>query len=403
MKYAVIVGGLRTPFCKAGSAFASLSASDLGRHVTTALLTQTGLDPDMIDHVICGCVSQPADTANIARIIALRSGIPEHVPAMTVHRNCASGMEAVTTAVEKMAAGQGEIFLVGGVESMTHMPLLFNDRSGAKFAQLARAKSLGQRLRAMATFRPSDFSPTPAIKLGLTDPVVGLNMGETAELLAREYNLTRRDQDAFALRSHQRASAAIERLAMEITPVPVNGKSIAADNGVRADSSMEALTRLSPIFEKKCGTVTAGNASQISDGAVALLIMSAERAESLGLEPLGRIERYAYAGCDPRRMGLGPMHAIARAGRPIADAEIIELNEAFAAQALAVSQALGGLPDDLLNPNGGAIALGHPVGASGARIILTCLHELKRRKARTGLATLCVGGGQGGAVWLERN
>jgi acetyl-CoA acetyltransferase family protein len=403
MKTAVIVDGLRTPFCKAGSTFAGLTAADLGRQVTVALLARTGLDPAMIDHVIFGCVSQPADTANIARVIALRSGIPQHVPALTVHRNCASGMEAVTTAVEKLAAGQGEIFLVGGTESMSHLPLLYNASSTAKFSKLARAKSLGSRLRAMAGFRPRDFSPIPAIKLGLTDPVAGLNMGETAEILAREFSLTRNDQDAYAMRSHHRASAAGQNFSTEMTPVFVNGQAIVTDNGIRPDSSLEALAKLSPVFTKQCGTVTAGNSSQISDGAVALLVMSEERANSLGLEPLGRIERYAYAGCDPRRMGLGPVHAIAKAGRSLADAEVIEINEAFAAQTLAVIQALGGLPDDLYNPNGGAIALGHPVGASGARIILTCLHELKRRAARTGLATLCVGGGQGGAVWLERN
>lgn len=403
MKTAVIVDGLRTPFCKAGSAFAGLSAADLGRVVVTSLLARTGLDPALIDHVIFGCVSQPADTANIARVIALRSGIPESVPAVSVHRNCASGMEAVTTAVEKMATGQGDIFLVGGTESMSHMPLLFSDRSSNKFSQLARAKSMGARLRAMMKFRPADFSPVPAIKLGLTDPVVGLNMGETAELLAREYGINRNDQDAFAVSSHQRATAGRNALAHEICPVFVNGKPVTEDNGVRPDSSLEALARLSPVFEKKCGTVTAGNSSQISDGAVALLIMSEERAEALGMEPLGRIERFAYAGCDPRRMGLGPVNAIARAGRAVSDAEVVEVNEAFAAQTIAVSKALGGLPAEVLNPNGGAIALGHPVGASGARIILTCLHELNRRKAHTGLATLCVGGGQGGAVWLERN
>lgn len=403
MKTAVIVDGLRTPFCKAGSSFASLSASDLGRTVVTALLTKTGIDPSLIDHVIFGCVSQPADTANIARVIALRSGIPERVPALTVHRNCASGMEAVTMAAEKLAAGQGEVFLVGGTESMSHMPLLFSDAASSKFSTLARAKSLGAKLRAMAGFRPNDFSPVAAIRLGLTDPVAGMNMGETAELLARENHLSRKEQDAFALRSNQRAAAGADKLAQEITPVFVDGKAIISDNGVRADSSMEALAKLKPVFERKCGTVTAGNSSQISDGAVALLVMSEDRAEALGLEPLGRIERHAYSGCDPKRMGLGPVHAIARAGRSVHEAEVIEINEAFAAQTLSVAQELGGLPDNILNPNGGAIALGHPVGASGARIILTCLNELKRRNARTGLATLCVGGGQGGAVWLERN
>lgn len=404
MKTAVIVAGLRTPFCKAGTTLASLSAADLGQHVTTALLARTGLDPDMIDHVIFGCVAQPANTANIARVIALRSGIPAHVPAVTVHRNCASGMEAVTTAVEKIAAGQGEIFLVGGTESMSQMPLLYNDSARAKFSSLSRARSFMAKMATLTKFRPADFSPLVGIKLGLTDPVIGMNMGDTAELLAQDFHLTRQAQDSFAMQSHLQAAQATSKLAEEIAPILTNGVPVTADNGIRPDSNLEALAKLTPVFQKSCGTVTAGNSSQISDGAVALLVMTEHRALALGLEPLGRIERYAYAGCDPRRMGLGPIHAIARAGRPVADAAVLEINEAFAAQSLAVIAALGGLPPNtVLNPNGGAIALGHPVGASGARIILTCLHELKRRQARTGLATLCVGGGQGGAVWLERN
>ncbi len=400
MKTAVIVAGLRTPFGKMGGAFASLTAADLGRLAVTGLLTRTGLDPGLIDHVIFGCVGQPADTPNIARVIALRSGIPESVPAVTVNRNCASGMEAVTTAVEKMAAGQGEIFLVGGTESMSHYALMFPETSHAKFSQLARARDLINRGRAMASFRPRDFAPVPALKLGLTDPVIGMNMGETAELLAQEYNLTRTAQDTFAMRSHRRAVGAF---ADEILPVSCCGKAITTDQGIRPDSSLEALGKLPPVFAKVGGTVTAGNSSQISDGAVALLVMSETKASALGLEPLGRIERYAYVGCDPRRMGLGPVAAIAKAGRLIGDADVVEINEAFAAQTLAVSRALGGLPDDVLNPHGGAIAIGHPVGASGARLILTCLQELHHRQARIGLATLCVGGGQGGAVWLERN
>jgi acetyl-CoA acetyltransferase family protein len=402
MKSLVIINGVRTPFCKAGTALAGLGAAELGRAAVTALLARTSLDPGMVDEVIFGCVSQPADSANVARVIALRSGIPEHVPGVTVHRNCASGMEAVTTAAEKLAAGQGEVFIVGGTESMSQVPLLFPRGTDAKFARLAKGRSRFARLGASLNFRPRDFKPVPALRLGLCDAVAGMNMGETAELLAREHGISREAQDAFALRSHQRAAGAREKLAEEIAPVYLDGKTVAADNGIRTDSSLAALASLRPIFEPVCGSVTAGNSSQITDGAVALLVMSEERAAKLNLKPIGRLERHAYAGCDPKRMGLGPVHAIKKAGRPAADADVIEINEAFAAQTLAVLKLMGGVPEDALNPNGGAIALGHPVGASGARLILTCLHELNRRKARFGLATLCVGGGQGGAVWLER-
>ncbi|MGI8601615.1 MAG: thiolase family protein [Verrucomicrobiales bacterium] len=404
MNALVVIDGVRTPFCKAGTTLAGLGAADLGRIAVTALLARTGIDPEIVDEVIFGCVGQPADSANVARVIALRSGLPERIPAVSVHRNCASGMEAVTSAVEKLAAGHGEVFIVGGTESMSHLPLLFPKGTGAKFARLARGRGLAARLGASLKFRPADFKPVPALRLALVDPVAGMNMGETAELLAREHHISRQDQDRFALRSHQRAELGKESLAQEIAPVHLDdGTAVTADNGVRPDSTLEKLAKLAPAFlNHGCGTVTAGNSSQITDGAVALLVMSASRAQALGLEPLGRIERYAYAGCDPRRMGLGPVNAIEKAGRPVGDADVVELNEAFAAQSLAVLQELGGVAEEKLNPNGGAIALGHPVGASGARLILTCLKELKRRKANTGLATLCVGGGQGGAVWLER-
>jgi acetyl-CoA acetyltransferase family protein len=398
----VVIDGVRTPFCKAGTTLAELGAADLGHHAVTALLARTGLDPALVDEVIFGCVGQPADAANVARVIALRSGIPESVPAATVHRNCASGLEAVTTAADRLAAGRGEIFIVGGTESMSRMPLLFPQSSGAKFGRLAKSKTWLDRLRAISAFGPRDFKPVPALQLGLTDPVAGLNMGETAELLAREHEITRLDQDQFAVRSHHCAAAAKDRLAEEIAPIHLRGSVIAHENGVRPDSTPEALAKLRPVFEHICGTVTAGNSSQISDGAVALLVTSESAAARMNLSPLGRVERHVCVGCDPRRMGLGPVHAINAAGRPIGEADVIELNEAFAAQALAVGK-VSGLPiDDRLNPNGGAIALGHPVGATGARLVLTCLKELNRRKGRSGLIALCVGGGQGAAMWIER-
>lgn len=402
----VIVDGVRTPFCKMGTELASFTADDLGRIAVNALLTRTGLDPALIDEVIFGCVAQPMDAANIARVIALRAGIPQSVPASTVHRNCASGFESVTTAYERMCAGRGSIYIVGGTESMSHVPMLFQEATAKKFADLARSKTAAQKVSALAAFRVTDFEPRAGLKLGLTDPVSGLNMGETAELLAREDGITREQQDAFALRSHEKAVAAEAKLKEEICAVYVGGKPLLRDNGPRAEQSMTVLGNLKPVFEKY-GTVTAGNSSQITDGAVALLVMTESRARELGYTPLGALTSYAYAGCDPARMGLGPVAAMERMSKTssltLADADIIEINEAFAAQVLAVlSRLKPEIPPEKLNVNGGAIALGHPVGATGARLILTSLKELARRQAKRALVTLCVGGGQGGAIWLER-
>ncbi len=423
----VIVDGVRTPFCKMGTDLAALSADELGRIATQALLTRTGLDPALIDEVIFGCVGQPADAANVARVIALRAGIPEHVPAITVHRNCASGLESLTQAYEKMTAGRGSIFLVGGTESMSNYPLLYTKTAAEKLAKLSRAKSFVEKVSALTAFRPADFKPRITLQLGLTDPVCGMNMGDTAELLARESGLSREEQDAFALESHQRAAAAKAKLAEEICPVfptLASGKStkpIVADNGVRESQTMEALAKLRPVFDRHHGTVTAGNASQITDGAVALLVMTEERAAELGFTPLGALLGYAYAGCDPTRMGLGPVYAIAKAeektGLAVNAADLIEINEAFAAQTLAVlkcceseqfakkmlgrSSPVGEIRRDRLNVNGGAIALGHPVGATGARLVLASLKELKRQNLKRALVSVCVGGGQGAAIWLE--
>ena len=421
----VIIDGVRTPFCKMGSELARLGADELGRIAAQALLTRTGVNPAVIDEVIFGCVGQPADAANVARVIALRAGVPEHVPAFTVHRNCASGMEAFTQAYEKMCAGRGEVFLVGGTESMSKYPLQYPEAAAAKFAKLGRAKSLGQRLGEFLKFRPSDlFNPRVTLLLGLTDPVCALNMGETAEVLAREHEICREKQDAFAVESHARALAARDKLAEEICPVypPWTREVVTNDNGPRKDSTPEALAKLRPVFDKRNGTVTAGNSSQITDGAVALLVMTEQKAAQLGLSPIGALTGYAYAGCDPQRMGLGPVFAMARAeeqlGMTLDHADLIEINEAFAAQVLACLRCLksdefarkflkrerhlGKIERDRLNVNGGAIALGHPVGATGARLILTSLKELARRDQKRALVSLCVGGGQGAAIWLER-
>ena len=404
----VIIDGVRTPFCKAGTTLATLHASDLGRIATDALLTKTGIDPAALDEVIFGCVCQPPDAANIARVIALRAGIPQHVPAATVHRNCASGFEAITTAYERMTAGHGSLFVVGGVDSMSQVPLLFEGSAADKFAALAKAKTMPAKLNALAGFRARDFSPRIGLKLGLTDPVTGLNMGETAEILAREQGITRNAQDDFAIHSHQKALAGRAALAEEIAPVYGERKLVAEDNGPRDDQTLEVLGKLRPVFDR-FGSVTPGNSSQITDGGVALLVASEERAQQLGLTPLGYLGGYAYTGCDPARMGLGPVYAMEKlekqTGHKVTEADLVEINEAFAAQVLAVlklqRERQREVPLEKLNVNGGSIALGHPVGATGARLVLTSLKELRRRNQQTALVSACVGGGQGAALWLE--
>jgi acetyl-CoA C-acetyltransferase/acetyl-CoA acyltransferase len=310
-----------------------------------------------------------------------------------------------------VASGRGSLYLVGGVESMSQVPLLYSASAAQKFGTVGRAKTLKAKLAAYSAFRPADFEPRVGLKLGLSDSVVNMNMGETAELLANEHGLSREAQDDFAIRSHKHALAARDRLAEEITPIFGAGKNgpLQHDNGPRKDSTAEALAKLRPVFNKY-GSVTPGNSSQITDGAVALLVGTAERARALGIRPIGKLVEYAYAGCDPARMGLGPYYAIERLekrlGRSLKEADLVEINEAFAAQVLAVLKLLREsereIPDEKLNVNGGSIALGHPVGASGARLVLTALHELQRRGQKTACVSACVGGGQGGALWVER-
>ncbi len=423
-----VVDGIRTPFTKAGTTLAEIDAVQLGRTAVASLLARTGIDPAQVDELIFGCVAQPAQAANIARVIALRAGLPQSMPAVTVHRNCASGFESITNAADKIAAGRGDIFIVGGVESMSQVPLLYSYATAKKFSAIARAKSLSKKVGAIASFRPIDFKPRIGLQLGLLDPVSGLNMGQTAELLARDWNISRTAQDQFALQSHLKATVAREKLAQEITPVflgkTVQGKNfVDQDNGPRDKQTLEALSKLKPVFEPGTGSVTAGNSSQITDGACALLVMTEEGLQKTNLSPLGRLIEYAYAGLDPARMGLGPVYAInaleKRCGLGLHDAEVIEINEAFAAQVLACQRAsisksycrdhldretvLGEIPSEILNVNGGGIALGHPVGVSGSRLVLTALKELHRRHAEKALVSLCVGGGQGGALWLSRN
>ncbi len=425
----VLAAGLRTPQAKAGGRFRGEDAGHLGALAARELIARSGIDPAELDEVIVGCAGPPHDQANLGRVVGLRAGVPEHVPGRTVARNCASGFEAVTSAIQQIQAGRGSLFLCLGVEVMSAYPLHQSVPMTRLFERLMRAKTLGARLGALASFRPSFLKPRVALMEGLTDPTVGMIMGSTAELLAREFQISREDADQFACESHRRAQAARDsgRFQREILPVlPLGaGKddhALEHDDGIRDGQDMKALGKLKPFFEKPDGTVTAGNSSQVTDGACALIVCTEERAAELGLTPLARVRDYAWAGLDPARMGLGPVHATAelfrRTGVRLEDIGVVELNEAFAAQVLACTKAfaslayakehlgrtsaLGELDPARLNKNGGGIALGHPVGCTGARLLLTTAHELQISNASLGLATLCIGGGQGGSFLLER-
>ncbi len=425
----VIAAGLRTPQAKAGGAFAREDAAHLAATVAREMLARAAVDPRVIDEVIAGCAGPPHDQANVARVLGLRAGLPRSTPARTVARNCASGMEALTSAATCIEAGIGDAYLAVGVEVMSRFPLIVSEKMTRLFDALSRAKSTGQRVAALASFRPQMLKPRIAIMEGLTDPISGLIMGKTAELLAREFAITREDADRYSAESHARAQRARDagRFAPEILPhlplgAPAGARALEHDDGIRDGQTVEALAKLKPYFEKPDGRVTVGNSCGITDAACALLVTSATRAKELGLKPLARLRGWAWAGCDPARMGLGPVFATSKlleeVELPLASIGAIEINEAFAAQVIACtkafesdafareqlgrSEALGAIDPARLNPNGGGIALGHPVGATGARIVLTAAHELARGNHRYTLATLCIGGGQGGAVLLER-
>ncbi|KAA3614728.1 MAG: thiolase family protein [Calditrichaeota bacterium] len=427
MKNVVIVDGLRTPYAKMGTAYNSIPAHELGGILLKEFLERMELNPAELDEVIIGNVAQPPEATNIARNIALLAGVPEAVPAFSVQRNCSSGMQSISDAWYRIQAGDGNMFLSGGVESMTKIPLIWNEAATRWFASMFKARSMGQKVGTMAGFKMKFLTPVVGLQLGLTDGFCGMNMGDTAELLAREFKIGREEQDQFAMLSHNRAEAAQKNgfYKDELMPVsipPKYEKVLDSDNGVREGQNMQALTKLRPVFDKHNGTVTAGNASQITDGAAVVLVMEEEKAKEMGYKPIGRIKSFAYAGLDPKRMGLGPAYstklALEKAGMTMKDIERVEINEAFAAQVIAnmrifesaehskkyldMDKALGAINPEILNVNGGAIALGHPVGSSGTRLVHTLLRELKNSDKNIGLATLCVGGGQGAAFILER-
>ena len=391
----VIVDGVRTPQGVFGGALKTLTAQQLGEVAVRELLKRTNLQPDLLEEVIVGCVGQGSDAPNVARVIALRAGVPNQVPAFTVQRNCASGLQAIVSAYQNVTCGDRDVQIAGGAECMSAAPYVSRDLRW------------GKRLR--------HSEMIDSVWEGLTDPVCGQIMGQTAENLVEEFSISRVDQDAFALLSHQRAfrAARENRFKEELVPVLVPKRAMGRelppepftqDEGINPGLSEQLLSQYPPIF-KEHGTVTSGNSCFNADGAAMALVMSAEKAKALGYTPLAKIRSWAVAGLEPHRMGLGPTLsvplALKKAGLSLKDIQLIELNEAFAATFIACEKVLG-FKRDLANVNGGAIALGHPVGATGTRLVVTLLHEMKRRSLSLGLATACVGGGQGATIIFER-
>ena len=416
-----IVDGCRTPFIRSGTDFRALSAVDLGKVAVRELVNRTNLDVGEVDHLIYGTVVQSVQEPNIAREVGLGAGIPASVPAFSVSRACASANQAITSGAEQIALGLSDVVIAGGAESLTDIPIILSDEMRDALVTASKARSIGDRVKAFSAIRPSHLKPiSPAI----AEPTTGLSMGQSAEKMAQENSITREKQDCWALRSHQLAAAgtADGRLTAEITPVYVDGVAVTRDNGIRPDTSLEKLAALKPAFDRRYGTVTAGNASPLTDGASALLLMSEDRARELGYQPLGYIRSYAYASLSPADQLLqGPVFAtptaLRRAGLSMKDIGLMDMHEAFAAQVLSniqwfqsdaiardrlgLSEAIG-LPDeDRINVLGGSIAIGHPFGATGGRITLTLLNEMRRRGVEFGLLTVCAAGAMGFAMVVE--
>ncbi len=418
-----VVDGARSPFLRARGRPGKFAAADLALQSAQPLMLRQPFIAEELDEVILGCVGAAANEANIARVVSLRLGCGDAVPAWTVQRNCGSGLQAVDTAFRNIANGNSNIILAGGVEAMSQAPLMFNRAMVDLISDLYQAKSVGQKISALAKIRPGHLKPVISLLIGLTDPVVGLSMGKTAEILASRFKISKEDMDAYAVRSHQRLTAAQNEGRMgEIEVVyDQDGKSYAADDGVRPDSNVDSLSNLKPVFDRNHGLVTAGNSAQVTDGAAWVLLASEAAVKQYKLMPLGRIVDCDWAGLSPAEMGLGPAYAASALLKNnklgIADIDYWEINEAFAAQVLACvraladkefcraeldrSSAIGEIDQERLNVDGGGISLGHPVGASGARIVLHMLKTLQRTKSVRGIASLCIGGGQGGAMLLE--
>ena len=418
----VIVSGARTPFVRARTVFQKMPASALGGVVLREAVARSGIDPKLIEEVYMGIVSAPAEGPNIAREAIFDSGLPPEIPGTTVNRYCASSAEATGAIIGKITSGQIDIGIAGGVESISSIRAIFSQEATDYFQDFARAKTTGQKLQFLSRFRPALLAP---LAPGIKEPTTGLTMGQSADLMAREYKISREDQDKYSVESHKKAHAAWERGFYKTHVVPVatpDGKVIDRDTDVRADSNVEKLSTLRPVFYKD-GTITAGNASPLTDGASALLLMKESKARELGLQPLGTIRAIANAAVDIKKEALliGPVYAIPRAlkkaGISFNDLNLIEIHEAFAAQVLAtikaveskqwakeklgMDNAIGSIDQSILNVNGGSIPLGHPFGATGARVILQALLELRARKKNLGLISICAAGGMGEVVVVE--
>lgn len=418
-----VVDGTRTPFLKARVGPGRFSGSDLAVAAGRALLLRQPFEPDALDEVILGCMIPSPDEANIGRVVALRLGCGHRVPGWTVQRNCASGMQAIDSALRNIAEGRSDLVLAGGTDAMSHAPVMWGQAMVEWLVAWQTARDLPSRVRAIARLRPRHLAPVISLLRGLTDPTVNLSMGQTAEIIAHRFGIDRTAMDAFAVASHQRLAAAQAAGRLdEIVPLfDDRGGLHEIDDGVRPDSSPEKLARLKPVFDRRFGNVTAGNSAQITDGAAWLLLASEAAVKRHQLPVIGRIVDVGWAGLDPAEMGLGPAHAVPpllkrhRLRRERID--YWEINEAFAAQVLAVlaawedrrycrevlglSRPFGAIDSERLNRDGGAVALGHPIGASGARIALHALKVLQRDGGRYGVATLCIGGGQGGAALID--
>jgi acetyl-CoA acyltransferase len=421
-----IVEGCRTPFVRSGTLFRKLTAVELGKVAIRELVARAELDVAEIDHVVFGTVVQSVQEPNIAREVTLGSGIPPSVPSFTVARACASSNQAITSAAEHILVGNADVVVAGGAESLTDIPILFSPEMREALVRASKARSLTDRVRAFASVRPAHLAPiTPAI----AEPTTGETMGESAEKMAKLNGISREEQDRWALRSHRLAAAGTEdgRLTREIAPtfVPPDFQEVVTqDNGIRSDSSLEKLSQLRPVFDRTWGTITAGNASPLTDGASAVLLMSEEKARALGYEPLGFIRSYAYAALSPDDQLLqGPVYAapvaLERAGLSMKEIDLLEIHEAFAAQVLSnlqwfdsdeiARERLGrdraiGVPDeDRINVMGGSIAIGHPFGATGGRVTVTLLNELRRRGGQFGMISVCAAGAMGFVMIVERD
>ena len=408
-----IVAGCRTPFCKAGTDLKYVRAVDLARHAARELLERTNLNPHAVNEVIFGQVVASPLVPNVAREVSLLPQFPKEIPAYTVNRACASSNQAVTAAHDQIAFGHADIILAGGVESLSDIPILASRRLSDILVTASKAKTLGARLATFARIRPTDLIPvSPAI----AEPSTGESMGQSAEKMAKENHISREEQDRWALRSHQLAAAgtADGRLTAEIAPwLPERAGAavVTADNGIRTDTSLEQMAKLRPVFDRRYGSVTAGNSSPLTDGASAVLLMAEEVARALGYEPLAFVRSYAVAAVDPGWQLLqGPLWAVPialeRAGIQWKDLGLIEMHEAFASQVLSNLQGFAAkgweINEDIINVMGSSIAIGHPFGATGGRLVTTLANEMKRRGVQLGLISVCAQGGMASAVVLER-